>query len=184
MPEPGRRPPSALVRLAWVFYLPLALTGFFARPPGALRVEEWPALGYGIAAALAGAALVVAVSRWISRRTGWGRALFAEFRSVLGPLDSRQILTVSLLSAFGEEMLFRGVLQAWLGLWWCALVFGMFHVPVRKRLIPWTLFAGVLGIALGALTEWTRTVWPAVLLHFAINYFNLHDLARGKEDGI
>jgi len=102
-------------------------------------------------------------------------------RRVLGRLDSRQILTVSLLSGFGEELLFRGVIQAWLGLWPTSLLFGLFHFPVRRRLIPWSLFAAALGVVLGALTEWTRTIWPAILLHFAVNYFNIHDLVEGDE---
>ena len=177
-PEGPRRP--ALVRMAWLFYVPMIAAGAFAQPPGVLRVAEPFVLAEGLAAALAGAALTVIASRWVARHTGWGRGLRDEFRHVLGALGSRQILAVSLLSGFGEELLFRGVLQGWFGLGWTALLFGLFHFPVRRSLIPWTLFAAVLGLALGALTEWTQTVWPAILLHFAVNYFNLHDLVEGE----
>ena len=168
------------MRLAWVFYLPMILAGAFAREPGALGVADWRHLAYGIGAALACAAVTVAGSRWLARRTAWGRALREEFRRALGRLDSRQILTVSLLSGFGEDLLFRGVILAWLGRWPTSLLFGLFHFPVRRRLIPWSLFAAALGVVLGALTEWTRTIWPAILLHFAINYFNIHDLVEGE----
>jgi membrane protease YdiL (CAAX protease family) len=155
----------------------------FVQAPGELKVPGPILAAEGLAAALAGAALTVIVSRWIARRTSWGRALRDEFRMVLGALDSRQILTLSLLSAFGEELLFRGIFLGWLGLWWSSALFGVFHFPVRRRLIPWTLFAAVLGVALGALTQWTQTLWPAILLHFAINYFNLHDLVEGEAQG-
>lgn len=170
-----------LLQLAWAFYLPMIAAGAFARPPGSLRAGDYMLLAEGLAAALAGAAVTVILSRWLARHTGWGRALREEFRRALGALDSRQILTVSLLSGLGEELLFRGALQGWLGLWWTSGLFTLFHFPIRRRLIPWTLFAGVLGVALGALTLWAQTIWPAILLHFAVNYFNLHDLAEGED---
>ena len=36
------------------------------------------------------------------------------------------------------------------GLWPTALVFGVLHVPPTRRFLPWTLTAGVMGLALGA----------------------------------
>jgi hypothetical protein len=101
---------------------------------------------------------------------------------VLGGLDSRQILLLALLSAAGEEVIFRGVLQPRLGLWVATLLFGLLHVPVRRSLVPWTLFALAIGLVLGLLTEWSGSLWPAILLHFLVNYFNLHDLARPRPE--
>ena len=175
------RPRSAVVRLAWIFYLPMIATAFLVQEPGAFRIADWLRFAEGIAVAAAGIVAVVLASRWISRRTGWGRRLHAEFTSVLGDLDSRQILALALLSAFGEEILFRGVVQPWLGLWITTALFGIFHFPARRALIPWSFFAAVLGLALGALVLRFGSLWPAILLHFGINYFNLHDLSQGPE---
>jgi membrane protease YdiL (CAAX protease family) len=175
------RPRGAVVRFAWIFYLPMIATAFLAQEPGAFRIADWLRFAEGMALATAGIVAVVLASRGFSRRTGWGRRLHAEFTSVLGGLDSRQILTLSLLSAFGEEILFRGVVQPWLGLWITTALFGMFHFPARRALIPWSFFAAVLGLALGALVLWSGSLWPAILLHFGINYFNLHDLAQAPD---
>jgi len=39
------------------------------------------------------------------------------------------IFIASLLAGVGEEVLFRGTLQPWLGLWWASLLFVLVHLP-------------------------------------------------------
>ncbi|MCZ6473676.1 MAG: CPBP family intramembrane metalloprotease [SAR324 cluster bacterium] len=174
--------PHRLLLIAAIFYTPMLAGLFFLRAPGLLRVDDWTRLAFGLTVACGGSAGVVALSRWSSRHTGWGMRLHEEFRTVLGTLTSREILLLSLLSAFGEEILFRGVLHPRLGLWPTALLFGFFHFPYRRWLLPWTGFALVLGVSMGLLTDWFGSLWPALLLHFMVNYFNLHDLARPHAD--
>jgi hypothetical protein len=166
------------VRLAGWVYLPMLASAAFARPPGTLQVTDAAALAKGLGAAAVIGAAVVLASHHIARRTGWGRRLHAEFHALLGALDSRRILLLALLSAGGEEVLFRGVLQPRLGLWAATSLFAALHVPLRRSLVPWTAFAFAIGAVLGLLTEWAGSLWPAVLLHFLVNYFNLHDLAE------
>ena len=170
------QPPRNIVRLSAAFYLPMMASGAFMRPPGTIRVDDPGRLLMGLAAALLIGLLVVGLSRFAARGTGWGRALHSEFHSVLGALDSRQILLLALLSGFGEELLFRGVLYPRLGLIGSALLFAVLHFPYRKTLIPWSVFALVLGVVLGVLTGASGSLWPAIFLHFFINYYNLHDL--------
>ena len=166
-----------MLRLAMFFYLPMLIGGFFLRPPGVLVVEDWSLLGTGVVFSLGFGLATVGFSRWSTLHTHWGQTLQKEFRQVLGPLESHHILWLALLSALGEEVLFRGVLQPRIGLWWTAGLFGVFHFPYRRGLVPWTLFALILGVILGGLTSLTESLWPAIFLHFIINYFNLHDLA-------
>ena len=170
-------PARGMVRIALVVYLPMLASAAFLQPPGLLRVSDPVLLAAGLATAALGGLTTVAASRWVSRGTDWGRRLHAEFHTLLGGLDSPQILLLSLLSAGGEEVLFRGVLQPRLGLWLATLLFAGLHFPLRRALVPWTGFAFGLGLALGALTLWSASLWPAILLHFLVNYFNLHDLA-------
>ena len=147
------------------------------RAPAHLTTEDWAGLARGLALAGGLGLCVVMGSRWLTRRFEWASALHGELRELLGPLTSWEILLLSLLSAFGEEILFRGVMHPRLGLWAAALLFAAFHFPYRRSLVPWTFFALVLGVVLGWLTDTFQSLWPAIFLHFFINYFNLHELA-------
>lgn len=171
---------TRVVRLALVFYLPMLAGAFFLRAPGVLQVADGWRLGYALAAAATASVLLVLASGRAGRDTAWGRTLRDEFRSALGTLTSGEILWLSLLSAFGEEILFRGVLQPRVGLLWASLLFAAVHFPFRRALWPWTVFAGLMGLLLGGLTEWAGSLWPAILLHLCVNYFNLHDLAQAE----
>ncbi len=174
--------PNRIIKLSLLFYLPIIGGSLLFIAPGLLGARDMKTLAVGLGVALLAGLIVVAASRYVSRATGWGRALREEFRAVLGPLGSRDILLLSLLSGFGEEILFRGLVQQWLGLWFTAALFGLFHFPYRRALLPWTAFALALGVVLGVLTEEFQTLWPAIFLHFFINYFNLHDLAEGQQE--
>jgi membrane protease YdiL (CAAX protease family) len=169
--------------VAVIFYGPLLASAAFVEPRSVLALGPGPdalrSQGLGLAVAAGASLLIVLASRWASRSTRWGRALAAELGALAGGMDSAQVLAVSLLSAFGEELLFRGVALAYLGLWLQGTLFGLFHFPVRRALWPWTVFALAMGVGLGVLTQWSASLWPAVLLHFCVNYFNLHDLAAG-----
>lgn len=178
MPETPKTP---IIRLAFWLYLPMIAMGFFTRPPGAFGILRPTRLAMGMGLALALGAAVVWLSRLISRHTEWGRNLRAEFHNLLRGLNSRQVLYLALLSGFGEEILFRGVLQPRLGWLWASLMFGMLHFPIRPFLIPWSLFALAMGFVLAAFTEAFQNLWPAILLHFMINYLNLHDLAEDRD---
>jgi len=177
-------PPAPSRRMLWValvFYSPMLASAIFVQPRSLLAVgpdrAALLAQGLGLAVAVAASLAIVWASRWASGATGWGRALRSELGALMGGMDSPQILAVSLLSAFGEELLFRGVALATLGIWLQAGLFGAFHFPVRRALWPWTVFALAIGLGLGVLTQLSGSLWPAVLLHFCVNYFNLHDLA-------
>ncbi len=176
--SPAPRP--RVVSVALIFYPPMLAGLFFLRPPGVLIAEDLGRLAAGLGAALAVGWAVVAASRHAVAHTGWGRALRQELHTVLGPLTPREILFLAVLSAFAEEILFRGVLHPRLGLWPTALLFGLVHFPLRRELLPWSVFALGLGAALGYLTDAFGTLWPAILLHFVINYRNLHDLVEPR----
>jgi CAAX protease family protein len=166
-----------VVNLAAQIYLPMMISALFARAPGTLRVQDAARLAWGLGAAVLLSAAVVLASRWAGAHTAWGRRLHAEFHALLGGLGSWQVLALALLSAGGEESLFRGALQPRIGLWPASLLFAALHFPLRRTLLPWTAFAFVLGVMMGVLTEWAGSLWPAILLHFLVNFRSLHDLA-------
>ena len=170
------------VLLALIVYVPMMLSGYWAAAPGVLRGTPMETLLPGMLAATLAGWAILRFSRWATARTGWGQAMAREFRQVLGGLGSGQILALALLSAVGEEVLFRGVLHPRLGLVPTALLFALLHFPYRRAMLPWTLFALAFGLLAGALTNWAGSLWPAIWAHFLVNYFNLHHLAEAPQD--
>ncbi|MFW6067753.1 MAG: CPBP family intramembrane glutamic endopeptidase [Myxococcota bacterium] len=123
-------------------------------------------LGVGVAL------LVVAATRVLVRRTAWARRMHVEFRSLLGPLDSIQILVFALASGVAEELFFRGAMQPDVGLVVASLAFGLVHI--LPRMWPWTLWALVMGFVFGVLYALTGELIAPVVAHVLINYENLH----------
>jgi len=128
-------------------------------------------VGPGIGAG--GGLVVVALTRWAAKRFVWAKDLNASFRDLLGPLTRREIVILALASSIGEELLFRGALLPWLGVWLQALVFALLHVGPKKRFLPWTASAFVLGVAFGELATWTGSLGGPIAAHFMINFLNL-----------
>lgn len=116
---------------------------------------------------------VVILTRFATKQFQWARDLHASFRDLLGQLTGREILILAIASAIGEELLFRGALMPWLGVWWQGLVFALLHVGPGRRFLPWTASALVLGIAFGALAVWTGNLGGPIAAHFTINFLNL-----------
>ena len=154
---------------AWWVWVPLGLPG--SRP-------AWLALGWGMAVATFLIGITVGASRWLTTKTQWGRRMEEALAEALPLLNQRQVLILAMLSSVGEEIVFRGVLQPRLGLWVATLLFGLLHVPLKRVLLPWTLFALLMGLVLGLLTEWSGHLWPAIWLHFGVNYLNLGSMSR------
>jgi membrane protease YdiL (CAAX protease family) len=83
------------------------------------------------------------------------------------------IFIVAIIPAFGEELLFRGVLQqllckifksSHLGIWITALIFSTIHFQFFG-FIPRL----ILGLSFGYLFFWTRNLWVPILAHFINN---------------
>ena len=150
-PARASRPPrrgldamSRFYRVAWIFYLLLAMAGLgglvaldrridlalFVRP------ESWwldLALGLGVGVALLA---LWSLLRWKSERA---RELERTLGLLVGPLATEEIVALAVVSAIGEEVAFRGALQGWLGLVPAALLFALLHVGPDPAFRPWTL---------------------------------------------
>lgn len=179
------KPTPARARIVTSFYLGVALVGFlwhaiaqedndFWRTPSTTGIDLLWTPVLGVAFGLA----VVAAFRVLERRQSWLPALHREFRSILGRPTGSELLLIAAASALGEEILFRGaMLDAW-GPWISSVVFALLHVPPRRELWPWTISAGLLGVALAWLTLATGNLGPAVAAHFVINLVNLAYITR------
>ena len=180
-----------LIGLAWllgVVWLELDLLVWHDQ----FQTDPMVDLGLGVGLGL----LTVAVSRILEKKTTWARVLSEEFRKILGPVTVGQALILALTSGIAEEVFFRGFLQQALsdlavgggtagmvaGLILSSLIFGLVHVgPDRKKFLPWTLMALVMGLCFGVLYLYTGNLVAPVVAHFTINFFNLQLITRGGE---
>jgi len=137
---------------------------------------HWPLLAGPLAGIAVGLG-IVGLTRFATRHYQWARDLHISFHDLLGPLTRREIVILALASSIGEELLFRGALLPWLGLWWQAMVFALLHVGPGRRFLPWTASALVLGIGFGWLTMWTANLGAPIAAHFVINFLNLRFIA-------
>ncbi|MBN1965327.1 MAG: CPBP family intramembrane metalloprotease [Anaerolineae bacterium] len=77
----------------------------------------------------------------------------------------RHVFWFSLLAALPEEVLFRGAVQATLGLVLAALIFGALHALT----VLYFVYAAGAGLFLGLLYQWTGTLWTPIGAHFTID---------------
>ncbi|MFQ5892792.1 MAG: hypothetical protein ACE5H5_00615 [Nitrospinota bacterium] len=101
-----------------------------ARPLGPALVPTPAGLAVGLAACLpAGGALLVLVSPRARSWPGVARLqdTFALIRDLLNPVAGWQILVIAGMAGLSEEVLFRGVVQAEVGLVAAAVLFGLCH---------------------------------------------------------
>ncbi len=184
--QPSPAPPLSRASLVIGLYGAMALVGlviaagrgnpdvFRLGSPAAWMLLAAPAIGAGLGLG------VVGLTRVATRHFQWARDLHASFHDLLGPLTGREILILALASSIGEEVLFRGALLPWFGVWLQAIVFALLHVGPGKRFLPWTLSALVLGIAFGWLAVWTGNLGGPIAAHFAINFLNLRYIVRQR----
>jgi membrane protease YdiL (CAAX protease family) len=93
-------------------------------------------------------------------------------RQVLSSHLWANVLVVALAPAVCEELFFRGFLQrsllrympAHAAVWLTGFIFSLIHFQVYGFFARWFL-----GVALGYLAVWSRSLWPSVVAHFVIN---------------
>ena len=143
------RPAPKFYRVAWVFYLVLAIAGLVwtGAQRGRLGIDLfvdpgswWIDLGAGVAIGGALLALWWALRRWFAA----ARGLEAELARLLAPLAVAEALSLAVISAY--------------------------------RI--WTLFALAGGLALGALVALRGPLGGAIVAHLLVNGVNLVRLAR------
>ena len=150
----------------------LAIRRLGEHPRDDLRFEDAPkGLGIGLAF---GAVLFTAVV---------GVAAIADVYNIIGEGGTGELLkalvTVALVPAFMEELLFRGILFRWLeafGGSWFALaltsaLFGFAHLfNPNATILSSVAIALEAGVLLGGAYMLTRNLWMAIGLHAAWNF--------------
>ncbi len=137
-----------------------------------------PALGVMIGLAF------VALTRVAVVRFAWAQHLTQSFHDVLGPLGTKDIVILAVASSIGEEFLFRGALQPWIGILPQAVLFALLHVGPGKKFVPWTASALGMGLAFGLISDATGNLGGAIAAHFTINFLNLRYIVAARDSGI
>jgi len=147
-------------------------------PHPRLTLDESSAHLWSLCVGLAFGSFLVVASRITVQRFGWARRLHLELRPFARGLSSLGIVVLAVLSSVGEELLFRGLLQPWLGLWPQAILFGLLHqMPGPSRWI-WAGWAFLVGLSLGALFELSGSLIGPLVAHALVNGLNLSFLKR------
>jgi membrane protease YdiL (CAAX protease family) len=179
--ELARRPVLAsitFVLTSAVFAGYALIAGAKAREGLAMRLRLQPST---VAATLFATAALFSMSELLDmlvESQGWLKHSHSlvQIRSVLWQMDGRwlsaALVIFALLPGLGEELFFRGFVQSRLSRRWgstwavlfAALLFGIAHGdPVHSPL------AFVMGLTLGAVVEWTGSLWPAIAAHVVNN---------------
>ena len=169
---------------AYLLFLPSTLLGvvglviLYFRPL-ALEPRVGVAMSLVAAFALTGFFFIAA---WLLERVS---PSFRYAEKLLQRALARVYITLPLafvfaaLSALAEELFFRAALLPLIGVWGQAALFGLLHPAPRKAWV-YTLFTFVAGLGLGYLTLFTGRLYPAVLVHFAVNLQGFLELRRKR----
>jgi membrane protease YdiL (CAAX protease family) len=117
--------------------------------------------------------LVVVGTRLCVTRFAWARGLHTALRPFASTMTPFDVLLLALLSAFGEEMLFRGLLQPYIGVLPQALIFGAAHQMRGPSRWVWVVWATMVGLALGAMFQFTGSLLGPLAAHALVNGLNL-----------
>ncbi|MGJ9384859.1 lysostaphin resistance A-like protein [Salipaludibacillus sp. CF4.18] len=79
------------------------------------------------------------------------------------------ILVLTVVIAFSEEFLFRGVLQTNFGLWIASFLFAIIHIRYLSNLFLFS-FTVLLSISLGFLYYFTDNLLTVIVAHFTIDF--------------
>ena len=179
--------PAFLMFEAGLAPLALALGWALGAPP--LETFAWDAgaAGRGVVASLPMLAFFAASVRWPVGPLGRIKAFVeAELAPVLQGCRWPDLALLSAAAGVGEEMLFRGVIQAALarllgpagGLAASALVFGLMH-PVSPAYV---VIAGALGAYLGGVWLLTGNLLSVMTAHALYDFVALAVLVRARPD--
>jgi hypothetical protein len=88
---------------------------------------------------------------------------------------------LALFSSVAEELLFRGVMQANIGIVATSIIFGLLHKQPNTFIGVWSIFATLAGFIFGFLYQWSGGLLAPILAHFLINAVNLYRLTRDQQ---
>jgi membrane protease YdiL (CAAX protease family) len=160
-----------IVSIGWLYFQKQLRWSLFLQND---RIEILLDLCIGMGLAL----LLVLFSLFANHSFSWARQLELEFQKVLTPLPFPNILLLGLTSGVAEETFFRGSLQNSVGLILSSLLFGAAHLVPKRELLPWSLYAVLVGFIFACLVEIRHCLLPVILAHSVMNIIMIGLLNR------
>ena len=173
---------SGFYRLAWTFYLLLAIAGVIwigssqASIPLGLFIDPtswWSDLALGLIGGFGLLALWTAGCHLVPGV----RQLEEVLADHIGAIDHSEAFALALISGFSEELFFRGAVQTSWGWAWATVIFTLMHSGPGRVFRWWTLFAFVAALVFSGLTHYRGSILAAVVAHTVVNAVNLRRLA-------
>jgi membrane protease YdiL (CAAX protease family) len=100
-------------------------------------------------------------------------------RKLLGESRWIDVLSLTVLASLGEELLFRGVLQPYVGLSITSLVVCILHISPYGLLTAWSGYAFCFAFLQGILFAYSHSLFPSwllgILIHLHLNLQVNHD---------
>ena len=144
----------------------LLLASFFAVELFPLTYEPVRDLMIGTAAAVPPFLLFLfSISKAVKNVPFFGslrKMILTEIKAVFSRCTLIDIIIISLLAGFGEELLFRGLLQAKLGIVAASIIFGLFHAVSPAYVIA----ATIMGFYIGVSYQMSGGLLVPVQIHF------------------
>lgn len=138
----------------------------------------------GVAATAPLVAMFFVLLRWpVGPLAGLRKFSLEVLCPMLAPCTVPDLAAIALLAGFGEEMLFRGTLQAvfesksgpWMGLAVASLCFGLLHAVTPA----YAVLATVLGAYLGWLWQVNGNILTPIVVHALYDFVALYYLVAG-----
>jgi len=117
--------------------------------------------------------LLAVGTRFSVPRFAWAKNLHLELRPFAKDVSPVGIVMLALTSSLGEELLFRGLLQPYLGLWLQALLFGVLHQMAGPSRWVWATWATLVGLLFGGIFALTGSLAGPLAAHALVNGLNL-----------
>ena len=125
---------------------------------------------------------------FLTAKAGWGivelpylAATKRFFVSIFKPLQLGigEILFISFCAGVGEELLFRGAVQPFLGIWTTSILFVLIHGylnPFNPPMMIYGIYMTVVIAVIGYFTEFYG-ILTAMAAHFTIDTYLLYELS-------
>ena len=146
-----------------------------------IKSPLWQQVGIGLTTGTAAGFIA-----WWMIQSNWMTPVRDKYAGLIGMfrLKPWHVVYISLCAGIGEEILFRGVIQPYLGVWITAVLFVAIHGylnPMDKRIFGYGLYMTLVIGLIGYQAEWFG-LYTAMAAHTAIDVVLLGKMSQRQTE--